>query len=170
MGEIVRIWFKAPVVAVVVFSALTLGIGCGGGGSSASTGSVNEEGSASVGKAAFVKQADAVCLQKREKTLARVGPYEKKHEGEGLSEAALVRNAIKAAVLVTLEQEIAALAKLQAPAEDAEEFEAIIADLRSALDEAREANTKTSKEVENIFLPVDKELRAYGLTGCTKNS
>ena len=152
-----RVW-KGPVVTVAAGMALIAAAGCGGSEDSAAS---------ALGKAAFVKRASAACLDQRGNAFEKVVAYEKKHNSDGVPPAKLTNDAMKAAVLSTVEAEIAALEKLRVPAGEEEAFEAINALMHDALDKAK-GEEKLAK-VEAAFRGLDWQLRKFGLPACAKN-
>lgn len=143
-------------VAVIAVGVAMMGCGSDGGDSD------------SLSKAEFVKQANESCREKRVDAVKRVTAYFKRHKSDGLSEAELSQRALRAGVVSTIEAEIAALNALQPPAEDAEEVDALVASLERTLTKAK-GQAKTDEQVERSFIGVDKALRRYGLTQCTKS-
>lgn len=159
-------------VAAVAFAVLATGCGSDDGSeaNSSSDPSSAEVDSPSPEKVAFVKRANAVCLRGRETTLTKVGVYKTKHQSEGLSEAVLTRRAIKAVILATLEREINALQALEPPAGEEEQVDAMLAAQQATFEQDKKLQGKMSTaEIEARFADSDKDLRAYGLTGCTKS-
>jgi hypothetical protein len=171
-----RIGPKQAVSLVAAIAMIAGAFGCGGGGdSSGSSSGKNSSASSSteisnastLSKATFVKRASAACLEQREDTLERVPVYEKRHRSDGLSPHELTESALKAAVLSTVEAEIAALEKLGAPAGEEEAIEGINALLHDALIKAKGEEKLT--KVEGAFQGVDTQLRKFGLPACAKN-
>jgi hypothetical protein len=144
-------------VALLTIGVAALIAGCGDGG---------EDSGPS--KAVFIKRAEAACLKPREDVFERVGEYEAKHRSDGLSKTALSTAAVKTAVLEVTEDEYAALRKLEAPAGEDKEVEAILAAVGAGVEKAQQPSTKTSSDVEDAFSTADKKLRAYGLDECVK--
>jgi len=188
---------RLTVLLAVTLAIAVAGLiaGCGGGGSSSDGGSEataeaqtgnsaeerQEEGSAeeaaeseggeggSAGKKAFATQAAAACQRERESALQRVGIYKAKHESEGLSESELTEEALKAVVLETVEGELSALRKLEPPAGEEQQFEAILAGLEAELEKAKKKAPKSSAQaVEDSFPKSSRELARLGIPGCAK--
>ncbi len=155
---------KMTLIAAVAIASAALGSGCGGGNPSTAS---SPEGVSTASNAAYIKQANAACLAQRENSLERVAAYEKQHSSESLPRHVLAENALKAAVLSTVEAEIAALEKLESPAGEEEAIEAINALLHDALDKAK--GEEGLANVEGAFRSVDRQLRRYGLSACAKN-
>jgi hypothetical protein len=152
-----RLW-ATPIVALAL---VAVGVGCGGGS--------EDSGSSALSKAVFVKRASAACLDPRESALEKVVAYEKKHKSDGRPPAELADDAMKAAVLSTVEAEIAALEKLGMPEGDEKQIETIMAALRSAVQKGQNSAQAKVAEVEDNFKPADQLLRSYGLPACAKN-
>lgn len=158
-------------VSVAIVAVIALGGGCGsgsGGGSSSEVQSGSATGGASrSSKAAFVKRANAACLENQEGALERLAAYEKGHRSDGLTKAELTEKAIRAVELSTIESEIAAIRALgPAPEGDTAAIKAIVAALEKDLAAAKESKN-SSKEVEDYFLDADKMLQDFGISGCT---
>lgn len=160
---------RLATIFVAVVAVVAIAVGCGGGDSSSSAGGSTETTS-SPEKEAFVKGANAACSKARTGDLNKVGVYEKAHRSQGLSETELSEDAFKAALLSTVEAEIAGMRKLAIPKGDEEEVEQFLSELeREASEARREEKTESLEEIEKRFATSDKELRAYELTECTKN-
>ncbi len=166
-------------VSLAAVAAITaIGMGCGGGDDSSSASGSAANGSSTVAssgsKAEFIKEAEALCLQKRQGSFEKIGAYEKKHRSEGLPPIVLGQKAIRAVVLSTIGAEIAGLRALEPPADEAEEVEALLATLQTTLEKARSRTEKLAAEdapaaiISTTFHVPNKELKAYGLPGCTK--
>jgi hypothetical protein len=145
------------IVAVAV-TLVAAGAGCGASEDSDPPG---------LSRAVFVKRASAACLDQREHSFEKIVAYEKKHRSDGVTAAELTNDAMNAAVLSTVEAEIAALGKLHVPAREEEAFEGINALMHDALDKAK-GEEKLAK-VEAAFRGLDWQLRKFGLPACAKN-
>jgi hypothetical protein len=154
-------------VAVVAMAAVAVGAGCGGGGASDSESSGGS--ASSLSKAAFIRRASAACLDPREDTLEKVIAYQKRHQSDGVSQQVLSENAMKAAILSTVEAEIAALEKLGGPAGGEDQVEAIMAALRNAVKKGKSSAQAKVAQVEDNFKGADQMLRRYGIPACAKN-
>lgn len=179
-GENVRAQATLVVAAVIAMAALA--VGCGGGsssGSSSDSASTSAGGATSasttqsgtggpLSKAEFVKQASAACLEEGEEVINELIVYTEKHGSEGLAQPKLLAKGVKVVLLPTIEAEIAAVQKLEAPARDAGKIEAMLAEQQAVVDQLRKANKVGSfGEVENRFKAVSKKLKNYGFTACT---
>lgn len=156
----------AAAVAIVCVVAVPVG-GCGGG---SDTSGAHDSSSAPspAAKARFVKQAIALCQRERADTGEELEADRQRLSKDGLSGAALSLAAIRAVLLSTIADEIAALRKLEPPVGEEAEVRAIMVNLQSTLESARKVKGLTSHLLEARFGPVDKELRAYGLGACAK--
>jgi hypothetical protein len=126
----------------------------------------------SLSKAAFIRQAGAICRQKGEETLRELDTYVEKHGSEGLSEEVVLANALRAVVLPATEAEISAVSKLGAPAGDKEEVEALLAAQQEAVDEVRELKElKSLGEAAEHFEDATNGFKEYGagLAACGKS-
>lgn len=150
---------------IAAIGIVAVALGCGGDDDSSSADAAGD----SLGKAAFVKQANEACLEEREDSFEQVAAYQKKHRGEGGSQEEQMRRAIRAVLLSTIAAEIADLEALGMPEGDEQQVEAILASLEDAHEEAEEqTKTDPSKEVEDYFGAANKKLAGYGLESCQK--
>lgn len=156
-------------VLVAALSALLLVGGCGDSDDSAtgsSDGEVTVE-TGSLSKAAFVKQANKICLETQKKFqieavrfIERAGknppkPTEASPEEE-LTETIVVKN---------FQDQVDELASLGAPSGDEEEISAILNALQQEVDNASE-DPATFIKSEGSFGKAPKLASAYGLTEC----
>jgi hypothetical protein len=167
------LYTRNAVILVVAATAAILGVGCGSGDSTA--GGPSEDTSGSAATSSFVKEANAICVKERESSFERVGVAAKRYRSQGVPEPTLMNKAARKGTLATIEAETAGIRSLKPPPEEQKEVEAVLVALQSALDEAREGKKVSGKdiitptdEVIALFAKADKELRAYGLTRCTK--
>lgn len=161
-------WLKTTVGAALAGVVAVIATGCGTSDSSSTPGSATAEAS-SPSKAAFIAKANAACLHEIEGSLERVVDYQQKHRLEGLPQPVLVRRAVRPVLLSTIAAEIADIDRLEPPAGDEEEIEAILAAQRRALAEAK-ARTKSLEDAEDYFVAADRMLREYGIAHCEKGT
>jgi hypothetical protein len=129
------------------------------------------EGSSSApGNAELIKKAGAACTQARESAFRRIAAYRNRHRSDGLPETVLAENAARAALLSTIDAEIAAIRATAASVGGEETIEAIVAEMQKTLDEARAMKEASSAEIEDLFADTDDKLEAYGLTACSKSA
>jgi hypothetical protein len=127
------------------------------------------EAGSSSNKEEFVKQAAAGCSKAREDALRQLTAYTKEHRGEGRSEEEVFQEAAATVFPSAVEGEIAAIKEAGAPSDDADEIEAIVAELEATLAEARASKGLSFEEMEGLFVDPDRKLEAYGLGACSKN-
>jgi len=145
--------------------------GCGGGGNSstsASTGGITVTTS-SLGKAAFIKKAEAACDAERGKLIPEIDAYFKKY-GSKLPEPVLIVKMLQATLVPIVEAEIADVRKLGAPAGDEEEIAAMLAAQQKAVERVKKMKRAPATEaVESNFVGATKLYRAYGFDACTSS-
>lgn len=193
-GEIVKA-SSAMAMAAVALCFATFSAGCGGGGGSSSeatTGAgegggstassqaestaaeATEEGPSGSGSEGFLEEATAVCEHERENGFAKVAEYQQKVQAEaksqGLSHDELLRKATRMALIGIVEAELKALRTLEPPPSDNGEFEAMLAAVQKAVNEAKAHETAhtTGTETAEYLGSADKQIRAYGLPRCIK--
>lgn len=149
-------WIGGIAVALLL---LGVGVGCGGGGGDDTTSEIT--------KAQFVKKADAICNDFRDKRLAAA----EKEFNPKLAEVGVVNSEIKElgnkllteSVIPLLNEQQEALEGLGAPAGDEEKVETMMDNLDKAIGEFEEA------EFEEVFGgdqldPFELEAEKYGLS------
>lgn len=135
----IKLMFCAAAIALLV-------VGCGGGGSSDST--------ATVTKAQFVKEANAICEQANKVQLAAAAIGEK----QGKTRAELISQA-----LIPIQTQAEEVGKLDPPQGDQQQIDAIVKGLEDGV-KVVEADPTA---FESAFTKVDKLAVKYGLTSCT---
>lgn len=150
--------------AVVAIAAIA--VGCGGGDSGSATSAGITVTTSSLDKAAFLKKANAACSKEREKLIPAIEAYFKKYAAK-LPENVLIASMAKAAMVPTVEAEIAAVRKLGAPAGDEDEIATILAAQQKAVDQVKTLKKAPSLEaVEGRFHRATKMYEAYGFASC----
>jgi transketolase len=124
-------------VAVAVVMLGAVGIGCGGGG---------DETSASLTKAEYVKQADAICAERKMEWKEALASYQKKvneqkAENDQVVQKKLVEEAVTDSMLPALEQQLESLEELGSPEGKEKQVEKMLASF--------------SKELESVKTPTD---------------
>lgn len=161
------VWLGRAALGVV--AAALIAAGCGGGDESepASGSAVN---STQLNSKEFVKRANAICMRERADSFNQVAAYTREHRSEGLSEDALLKAATKAVLTQTVEDELAALRALEPSAPELSEFEAILAELRLAVEKVKreEGKSRTARDVTRDLGAADERLEALGLRRCRK--
>jgi hypothetical protein len=176
--------------AVVVVGA----IGCGGGDSTgdegdttsaagvtnaAPTGSAGSEStesttktSSSKSKSAYLKQANEICAQNKKGVIADVRKYLKEHKSEsGESDSSdgsklgLLREAVQATLLPSIENQITELRALDVPEDDQKQVEAFLTAQQKAVKRAS-ASEDSTVLIGKFFHHAAGLARDYGLTDC----
>jgi predicted outer membrane protein len=137
--------------------------GCGGDDD-------DEAAASPITKAEFIKQADAACKKGEQQTQVAFGAFVAERRQEG--EASLKPNQetyselVDAALVPQVEQEVAELRELGAPAGDEEQVDAFV-DAREEAIELAEANPSASvTDGSKIFGKSDTLAAEYGLKIC----
>jgi hypothetical protein len=147
----------AGVFAVALFVA-----GCG------SDSSTTDSTTASITKAEFVKQGNAICKEGNEKIESE---FEKFGKENNLSEKkapteAQIEEAAEQFLIPQIRNQVEGLRALGAPSGEEEKVNALLDNAESALDEVEEDPSLLSGQKSEPFEDVNKEARAVGLTTC----
>jgi hypothetical protein len=137
----------------------TLGLGlvlsaCGGGGSSTAT----------ISKAEFLKQGNAICKNGNKQIEAAAEQQFPKGRGRP-SQAEQVKFATQM-VISNIQHQIDAIKALGAPEGDEATVETITSEAQSALDEAKKDPTVLTGNGPGPFAKANKFANSYGLTAC----
>lgn len=138
-------------------ATLSLGLvlsACGGGGSTTAT----------ISKAEFLKQGDAICKDGNEQIEAAAERQFPKSSGRP-SQAEQVKFATQT-VIPNIQHQIDAIKALGAPEGDEATVETITSEAQSALDEAKKDPTVLTSNGPGPFAKADKFTNSYGLTAC----
>jgi hypothetical protein len=117
-------------VALMVVGAVLIA-GCGGGGEETA------EATPTPTKAEFIRKADSLCKEAREKIVNRTLPQLAKLDNEPKAAEELESRLVPSLLVPTLEDEAAALQALGAPAGDEAKIEKILELFEGAIEEAR---------------------------------
>jgi hypothetical protein len=150
--------FIALLAALAAISVIAAG--CGGGSDSSST-------SATISKAQFIKQADAICAKGNKENEAEFEEFAKEN---GLSEKkeptkAQQEEAISEIVAPGVEKQIEEIDALGAPEGDEGKIEAMVAAVEEGAEEI-EANPASLIEGKNPLAKGSKLAKEYGLKTC----
>jgi hypothetical protein len=157
-----RVILKALLGAVAV-GCLVTGCGAESGGEDVSSRQV--EGSAEVTKAAFVKEADAVCKKTDETQTAGLKTYVAQNPKAQSSKAG--QNKMVLAVgLPPIQTEADELVKLDVPEGDEEQITAIIKGIDKAVEEGEDDPGSLLTASGGPFAAVNKLADAYGFKVC----
>jgi hypothetical protein len=145
---------RALAAFCLVLGALAIGIGCGGGEDSRSL------SASSLGKAEFVKRADAVCARGRESALR----YQPSLPG-GRTGASIAK-AIELSVLPALREVADRLYSLGAPSNERQGVEAFLASFEDALGAAEDLELPSFERLEPLLSRPGQLARKADLQSC----
>jgi hypothetical protein len=147
----------AAAVSITALAAVGLLTGCGGSSDDAS--SASEGSSPPLSKAAFIKQADAICKKADQKQKAAV-----KNLKSNASQAEIEKFVLKTA-LPPIFDEVDEISELNAPAEDQAKIDKLLQEIEEAAEKA-EADPSTVLKGSGPFVPVEKPAADYGFKVC----
>jgi hypothetical protein len=153
--------FIALLAAVVAISMIV--VGCGGGDDSTD--------SASLTKAQFVKQADAICTEGDKQNEKEFEDFAKEHnlsEGKEPSKA-VQEEAVQEIVVPGVRQQIEEIDDLGAPKGDEAKIEDVVTSVEEGLDELEEDPTLLFKG-KNPLEKGSTLAREYGMAKCGSES
>jgi hypothetical protein len=133
-----------------------------GAGSEGEEGESGEEGASSISKAAFVKQANQICAEAKQRIGGEVNAAFRgqNNEVEGNAEA------ITSQILIPgLEAELSELQALGLPNGDEEEVETMLAAIQEIIDEGK-ADSKTITAQPEPYVGAEKPADKYGISAC----
>jgi hypothetical protein len=172
MGSIATLFYSMKVVrrqgfrgwvalAALGVAALALAA-CG----SSSSGDEATSALATVPKAQFIKQADAICEKAEQQQRARVALFTERHSGEPEGRSQLIA-LIRFAGLPPLETQAEELAKLPLPHEETKQAETYLQFLNEALEKAEADPSSMAGSVERSpFLKAEVLARKFGFNAC----
>jgi hypothetical protein len=143
---------RVLVALLVAAFAAALAMGCGGS---------DEE---PITKAAFVKQADAICSKAKLKQRAGLQSYIDKNFGVSGQDAE--ERLILNFGLPPLEEQLRELEELQVPAGDDEEIDAFLSEMDQALVSGRAQPQTLLSSADNPLAPVAEAAADYGFKVC----
>jgi hypothetical protein len=129
----------------------------GATGASGATGAAD----ASPEKAAFLKEADAICAAGDKEIDAEANEVFGSGEPSAKEQSDFVENT----VIPSIQEQLDQLSELDPPAEDADEFDGIVDDAQSALDEL-ESDPSSLTSGSDPFADVNQRAQDFGLTAC----
>lgn len=159
-----RLIYGTAMAAVLIVGACVAG--CGSSSSTTTT-----ETTASIDKAEFVKQGNAICSKAEEAQEAEINAYAKEH---GLKEEqeptkAQQTEIAEAVSIPNIQSQINGVKALGAPSGEEQQVSAALEAAQQALDKAK-ANPTLLFGNEDIFAAAGKQLHALGLKECAPNS
>lgn len=137
--------------------------GCGGSDSDAESIDTNLTTS-SLSKAQFIKQADAICYRGKEQQLAQVQVYLREHKNLPRSNPGV--EAVQTILVPSVEDQLAELRELGAPAGEANKIEAMWNGLERSIKLIDEEGISASAALRRAYLPNGQRIFAYGVRGC----
>ena len=167
---------KLTILALVALASGLIAAGCGGDDEedTTTTTSVEETTTAAEGatgpaevspeRATLIEAADAICQAGDDEIDAEA----EKVFGDSNQEpsAADQESFVAETVIPSIQDQLDQLSELEAPEEDAAEFQAIIDEAQSALDELAEDPSAFVSGDQDPFAEVNQRAREFGLTAC----
>jgi hypothetical protein len=165
-------------------TALVLAVaGCGGGGSggdsnngggsdrSSESGEAESKQAASLSKAEFIKQADAICASGRKQVEGEFAAYLKKNKVNPSSESPAETEAHETEVIETiaipaLRKQMGELKALGAPGGDEAAVEAFIDATEEGIEKGEEDPPSLFSSPQKVFAKSDSLARSYGFKVC----
>jgi hypothetical protein len=150
-------------IALAFAGALTVGLiaGCGSSGGETSTSSAP-----ALTKAAFLKQADAVCAKNVERIESSFAVFEKKHGGfEKASSVDAMAEFSDATIIPALKSEAEKLRALGAPSGDEDKINEILDTFEEGIEEREAKLEDPSIDVVAVH-KADEMANKYGLKVC----
>ncbi len=152
--------FLALIVAVVAVGLVAAGCGSSGDSTTDST--------ASLTKAEFIKQGNAICAAGNKEIDAGFEEFAKEKnlsQNKEPSEAQL-EEAAETILLPSVAKQVEELRALGAPEGDEGEVDQLLTGVEEAMEEGEEDPVSLTQEGAGPFTEVNKEAQAYGLTAC----
>jgi hypothetical protein len=155
--------FRPTTLLAFAISIAVAVSGCGGDDSGAS--GTRTTTTSMLSKAVFVKQANAACLDERAKLPQRLADFKRENSAGQRS----ILDMVHAVYLPTIEAQTWRIEELGAPRGDEARVDAILDELRTAVDAvAVIPNVPSIAAADRHFGLTDRLLRAYGLLSCTR--
>lgn len=157
---------RALVALLACLAVAAVAAGCGGGDDTTSGGGETSADSGSAPtKAAFVKEADAICTTSEKESEAEFEEFSKEHElGEGAPSKAQELEIAEQIVIPTIAKQQEEIAALTPPSGDEEEVEEIVDTLGEEI-EAAEEDPRSALE-SGTFADASRMARDYGMKVC----
>jgi hypothetical protein len=177
MTQSKRLILPALLVLVIALFA----VGCGGGGSDGSGSGGSSDGdetsggdeTASLSKAEFVKQADAVCKKGSEEVRAEFAAYLKENKikeiGEGNESKAEAEGRIEEvieAAIPTLRQQLDGIRALAAPTANEAQVNAYLEAAEEGIEKGEEDPVELFTATEKVLAKSDKLAKEVGFKVC----
>ncbi len=148
-------------LAVAVCAAALVALGCGGGGSTT-------DSTASLTKAEFLKQGNAICAAGNKAVDAGFEEFAKEKNLSQNKEPPqpVLDEAAETILLPTVAKQIEELRALGTPEGDEGEVDQILTGAEEAIEAGEEDPASMTQDGAGPFTEVNKEAQAYGLTAC----
>jgi len=168
---------RALLSTAFVLVALAAGAtGCGAGSSESSAGSTESspQSSSPLSKEAFVKKADAICLESQKRIETEFVAFLKKNEieeigqkGESAKEAEARSNeAIETIGVPQLDRQVDELRELEPPADEKAKVDAYLAAIEKKVEEAEKDPKALSGPAKTVFAESDAAAKGIGFKVC----
>jgi hypothetical protein len=163
--EEIKVRKRSIALCGCALAVVLLASGCGGGG-----GGSEEVETSSIGKAEFIKQADAAC-SKGEKQMqtdfvAYIKEHEKELEGEPTQSEARFADLVDTVMIPEVKGEIEQIRTIGAPGAEQSEVEAIVAALEEGIENVEEDPKAAVQHTGEAFTQAHKLATEYGLKVC----
>jgi predicted lipid-binding transport protein (Tim44 family) len=137
--------------------------GCGSGDSTT-------DSTASLSKAEFVKQGNAICEAGNKEINAGFEEFSKEKEFSKKKQPtqADFEEGAEEIVVPSVSKQIDELSELSAPEGEEEQFEALLENAEAQLEKGEEDASLLADENNELFASVNKEAKALGLTSCAE--
>jgi hypothetical protein len=151
----------ALIGAVMAFAAIVAGCGS----SSSST-----ESTASLSKAEFVKQGNAICEAGNKEINAGFEEFAKEREFSKTKQPspAEIEEGAEEIVVPSIRKQIDQIKALGAPEGEEEQVEAFVENAETQLEKGEEDASLLADESKHLFASVNEEGKALGLTACAE--
>jgi hypothetical protein len=149
---------RLTIFAGAAMAVCALMVGCGG-----------SDDSSPLSRAAFIEEAGDACKAERQGLTQRWSSYLENPSVRQVPEDVLWAKVYRTLFLPVVENEIAAIRRLDPPPGDEAKIKAILAAEQAGVEEVkRKTKAKSIENFGNYFAAANKKLRAYGLRACVK--
>jgi hypothetical protein len=163
---------RSRILLVLAFALAAVAAGCGdsddGGETAADAETVAEVSTSvstsSIDKAAFTKQANAICKPGKAQLLKGIVAYQSENLNEVGSK--VVSDTARKVIKPALETQVEKIRSIGAPPGDAAKIESFLVALLGGVDEIIAKKPSTFSEAERMLLLADDNARRYGIDQC----
>jgi hypothetical protein len=162
-----RVRLTALLIVALAIAAAASGCGGGGDDSGSSSGDGDDATAASISKAEFIKETDAICTQGGKRTQAKfVAFLEEKAIPEGQEPSTEQVEEIGTKIMApALEEQAEEVRQLGFPAGDEEQIEAFLAGVEEAIEKIEE-EPKLAKSADKLLTKAHQAIAGYGFKVC----